>query len=1018
MISASDEVKRDVSANGTHTQSPQSAGLHLMRSVADKMSSVNADSQDYLMHDPEWLRELDCPDGRHLLDQVYDLENLPYPKSTYEHESYLNSWEYAHDLRRAAYRVLGGEGPISDAATLVFFKPDYAVSYRQVYRPTKGKRQQKKQERPQPNVDVYEEYSPDLPTPAYWSSFVQLQDQSGRVPTFPTDAEAKKRRAPGPSLVKATLATFDPLCARVIAAAIGAVKFDPEPVKVQDDGGNERTIVNPDNFQYRFDRGDGVLIELTDGVLRHLLRGMMPRLSSRSYADAVDLIHTSVKPAKLVDEMRYLPVAGGKKLVDLTKQPGDKDLVIDCPEGLIAINPLPLDYDPDIYDEYGHRLMVALANHDPQTLRLMCQAFGTGLTRSENPLVYCEGDTISKNGRDNANGKSTMFMILALILGDYNYNNIGAERLTDRFSLPELRDKLANFDSDITSELFNRGLISILKKLSAGGDGVVGEKKYVQKLEKFRPVATMFFASNTPMAITTRDNNGALDRRVVSVPFLNYFGEGSPERDEDLVKHVMTSKRSLMYIQRLLIEGILDLKATGKFVKTDFSEKLDLQRRIENNLVAQFLVNNDIPLARDMFPGKEPCAALKDIVACDSDLVARDRKLRGDVGKFDPDCVRCDTVKAWWNVFQGWMDEQGNIGKIGQSTFTSSLMELLGLDEMSTSWTYYDDKGKRHRGQGRVFVSKPDYEKYATGLDFPALDAKGVKAHADQVRADEIAEEIEEYGDYRVDVRSEVDKLRPNRCLKPGYAFAGAELPVFKAFEHVKRADGSVPLHGPMVFGKRFALHELCGQHLPTEERPEACACVDSLRGLRDACGTYLDFRRDETNALLLWETAPSYVRALAEAVAEAAVDDAPAPTGPLSAMTTPEGEATRLAGIAETARTCVIELANRVCVRNPQDEDAAAYRALIVTMLEREVAWLDEVLRDEGDVQAAVDDASLYGSMSNKDDSYGERVVPEVRRLRYLARVSSGACDNILTLDDVLERADETNGGCVVNEE
>ena len=983
MISVSDEVKQDVQVQEEHTQSPQSEHspcFHIVPTRAEKQALCDSSNPDYMTHDPKWLDQLDRPreNGSCLLAMTYDADVYAGPNDTRCHEDYVNTPEFAHDARRAMYMILRGEGPMSDAATIVFCKPRVAVN-RVIESPVNNKKKVMH---------------------GIIGKVFDLQERYGEVPWCASKADAIAWGCPVPAEMKVLFATFDRVCARVLVNALDIVKFDASAqiIDYDDEENVEPEPLDLERMRWMYRREDGVYAELTDETLNTLINGMMHRLPDNMYTRAKRLVRASARQIEVVDEMRYLAVDNGRKLYDMTKEPGTEGSIIPCPDGLIALNPIPLDYVPDAYDERADRFLDAIAGHDAANRRLTCQVLGTAFTRSENPIAVCQGNTIDNRRDDNQNGKTTMFDVAKRMLGRRNYSCLELGRLDSRFGSVELMNKIANFDGDASADIVSKNLASAMKKMSADGDEMVGEKKGVQKLEYFRPTATLFIATNTGLKLSMVDSNGAFDRRVVNVFFPNHFTKDSPDYDPELVRYVKRSRRAHEYLFKCFVEGLADLKRTGEFAKTEFSRRLDLKRLVDNNLVAQWLLNSDTLLSRNMILGIDPCPDLACALTKDFSLKGRDAYLRGHEGKFDPANMRCDVVNAWWLVFCAWCDEQGNVQKIRKETFTKAMNELLGLKQMSTSWP--GEKGRRKTG--RVFVSDSDYKSYATGLGLPVLDAMGEEERAaidHEEKVESAMAHQAQYGEYKLDVRLEAEQIRPKVSVRRPYDFTKGETDVVKAFEKVLAPPSAVLTHTPVVMGRDMAMWCVCTNRGSDEAKRETVAkCKGRLDVLRKAYKVYLDYRR-ASDRLMVYELCPSYVRGLAEAAASMAIETAPKPEGVFAVMATPESEATRLAGLADAARSCVTSMAERIRSCHTEDE-VEAYQALIVSVLEYEIAALDDILSSDCDFAAKLTHAVEYGNASHGE---GDEVYVEQHRLCWLARTTAGAGKDVLTIDEVL---------------
>ncbi len=157
-----------------------------------------------------------------------------------------------------------------------------------------------------------------------------------------------------------------------------------------------------------------------------------------------------------------------------------------------------------------------------------------------------------------ANGKGVLLHLLTRFLGPENVSAISLQDIAnDRFTVVELRGKLANIHSDLSSKAVgDLGLF----KMATGEDTIDGAVKFLQRKVRFLNIAKMIFSANRVPEI--KEDSDAVYRRWLVVDFPNTFY--GPRRDVNLLSKLL-DPGELSGFLNWAVEGLKRLLAKGDF---------------------------------------------------------------------------------------------------------------------------------------------------------------------------------------------------------------------------------------------------------------------------------------------------------------------------------------------------------------------------------------------------------------------------------------------------------------------
>lgn len=236
---------------------------------------------------------------------------------------------------------------------------------------------------------------------------------------------------------------------------------------------------------------------------------------------------------------------------------------------IVITNKINWDYNPEAYSELVDKTLDKIACNDPQVRALLEEAIGYCFYR-RNEL----GKAFILIG-DRANGKSTFLDMVKTMLGEENIASLDLAELGDRFKTAELFGKLANIGDDIGDEFIPNA--AVFRKLVTG-ERVNVERKGQDPFEFNNYAKFLFSANNIPRI---KDKTGAVQRRLVIIPFDAKFSPDDPDFDP-YIKYKLRDKECMEYLIKIGLEGLKRVLKNQQFTKSDRVEK-ELQEYEESN---------------------------------------------------------------------------------------------------------------------------------------------------------------------------------------------------------------------------------------------------------------------------------------------------------------------------------------------------------------------------------------------------------------------------------------------------
>lgn len=241
----------------------------------------------------------------------------------------------------------------------------------------------------------------------------------------------------------------------------------------------------------------------------------------------------------------------------------------------IITNKIPWNYNPNTYSELADKVLNKISCNDSEIRMVLEELIGYTFYRKN--II---GKAFILTG-EKQNGKSTFLDMITTLLDTTNISALDLKELGERFKTAELFSKLANIGDDIGDEFIAEP--SFFKKLVTG-DRINAEKKGKDPFDFNNYAKLLFSANNIPRI---RDKTGAVQRRLLIIPFNAKFTEDDPDFRPE-IKYELRNSEVMEYLVLLGIEGLKRLIKNKKFTKSIEVEKELKEYEKMNNPIIEF----------------------------------------------------------------------------------------------------------------------------------------------------------------------------------------------------------------------------------------------------------------------------------------------------------------------------------------------------------------------------------------------------------------------------------------------
>ena len=250
----------------------------------------------------------------------------------------------------------------------------------------------------------------------------------------------------------------------------------------------------------------------------------------------------------------------------------------DFNSNIVLFNQVPHNYNPNAYDETLDRAMDDWFCGDKKLRAIAEEYIGYILIANTNTqkMLFIEG---SQN-----NGKSTFIKIVQKLIGDNNYSSLDIDQLGERFSGVAIENKMANICDDIENGSIYGKSLSLFKRITSG-DSFKGENKG-KDIRTIKPYAKLLFSFNECPSMS--DTTGAVERRIIFLPFNNDFSAKGGKRDPEIISK-LTTENAYEYLIVIAVNGLKRLISNNyEFTYSDVSEKRKIELFTHADTIKEF----------------------------------------------------------------------------------------------------------------------------------------------------------------------------------------------------------------------------------------------------------------------------------------------------------------------------------------------------------------------------------------------------------------------------------------------
>lgn len=239
----------------------------------------------------------------------------------------------------------------------------------------------------------------------------------------------------------------------------------------------------------------------------------------------------------------------------------------------------------EVVDNYINHL----TDNDPEYRKLLFEILGHTLVVDDEFKRMIGGFFIFVG--DGGNGKGTLLSILRQILNSKNCTALSIQQMSDERYFTTMKGKLANLGDDIQDEAINNEQMKTLKNISTC-DYVATRELYKQSKEAILTLSLIFTSNHV---LKSFEKGESYKRRVKWLPMYT-----KPSKKDPKFISKLTTKESLEYWMKLIIEGYFRLYENGKFTESDRINKFNKDYHAQNNTAIEYIHDYEI----DYFIGK------------------------------------------------------------------------------------------------------------------------------------------------------------------------------------------------------------------------------------------------------------------------------------------------------------------------------------------------------------------------------------------------------------------------------
>lgn len=327
---------------------------------------------------------------------------------------------------------------------------------------------------------------------------------------------------------------------------------------------------------------NGIYVDSKDKIESEMIRHI-PNLNRSKRTEVLDYLNILIRDNVEPSPANFIAFKNGVYNVL-------KDELIPFSEKIIITNKINFNYNPAASSELVDSTLDKLCCNDMEIRSLLEEAVGYCFYR-RNELgksFMLVGDGSRDKGA--SNGKSTFLDMVKTLLGEENITSLDLSELNQKFQNAELFGKLANIGDDIDDTFIPNS--AIFKKLVTG-DRIQVQRKGERPFE-FNNYAKLLFSANEIPKI--KDRGGAIQRRLVIIPFLAHFSKEDPDF-RPYIKYELREPENIEYLIQLGIKGLKRVLENQAFTNSEkVNSELEEFEESNNPIIGFFKENEELQI--------------------------------------------------------------------------------------------------------------------------------------------------------------------------------------------------------------------------------------------------------------------------------------------------------------------------------------------------------------------------------------------------------------------------------------
>lgn len=327
---------------------------------------------------------------------------------------------------------------------------------------------------------------------------------------------------------------------------------------------------------YMFREKDGIYVDDYQKI-EHDILNILPESTNMQRKEILSQIslHLADVPHREPDGEWYITFNNGT--YDIRNQ----KLIESSPEYFMR-NKIPHNYNENAKCPAVDKCMDAWTDGDKDLQKLLWEMIGYMLIDSTKMKAF-----FLIQGEKN-NGKSTFTNMIKNAIGIGNCANLELRKLSDRFSLAHIDNKLLAIGSDLPDSYIDSNSAGVLRQIT-GDDCVQVERKGKDPYDMYFGGVYLGSCNDIPRIKDT--TAGAVENRMYIIPFNHDFlSDNTTDRS---LKDKIQTEQAAEYILAKAVKSLINLLERGEFERPKSIKKKLEEFSINNSSVVSFIKSDD-----------------------------------------------------------------------------------------------------------------------------------------------------------------------------------------------------------------------------------------------------------------------------------------------------------------------------------------------------------------------------------------------------------------------------------------